>query len=207
MRKYALILPVLLLMPMFLHAKWRPAFSIGVRSTASLFEANQSNGLGTGGGFRIKPFDRVNTEWYADWIGTEIPNKGYRNTAHIGWAVMYYFIDPEKTKVVQPYLMAGHCFDYAEVRSFQTGQRLDRWSSAVHGGLGCHFKLTEYLDMSLTSQYMMHLGKDLHFSDLESTHSHDELPADHSHGNTIVAKAGLEGHWLNTVSLYITLFK
>jgi hypothetical protein len=39
---------------------------------------------------------------------------------------------------------------------------MSRGSSAVQAGAGLHLNLSERLDLSFTTQYMMHLGKDIH---------------------------------------------
>ena len=53
-------------------------FSLGVRSTFSLFD-HDGAGLGTGGQFRIRLDDRVNTDWFADFITINTDN-GVRST-------------------------------------------------------------------------------------------------------------------------------
>jgi hypothetical protein len=89
-------------------------FSLGGRSTLSLFD-HDGTGLGTGGQFRIQLSNRVNTDWFADYITINM-KEGVRSTYyHIGWSVLYYpFENLQYPKVVQPYILAGHCFDYNE---------------------------------------------------------------------------------------------
>ena len=37
-----------------------------------------------------------------------------------------------------------------------------RFSSAVQSGIGAHYNLADNVDVSLTAQYMLHLGNDIH---------------------------------------------
>ena len=87
---------------------------------------------------------------------------------------------------LRPYILAGHCFDYTQMVSKRNSiNRLERWSSAVQGGAGVHFNLSERLDLSLVGQYMVHLGNEIH-TELENgtVHFHEENGA------------SLEGHML-----------
>jgi hypothetical protein len=71
----------------------------------------------------------------------------------------------------------------------------ERWSSAVQFGIGTHFQLTQRLDFSFTSQYMIHLGNHLHPEiHQDMIHFHEEK------GGT------LEGHLLLTFGLNVKLF-
>jgi hypothetical protein len=174
-------------------------FSLGLRTTTSLFGHDQVPGLGTGGQFRLQIFDFLSTEWFADWITLDLNGAGTRNNAHIGWSVLFY---PKKTEKFMPYLIAGHCFDYAEVTPLSTSfmdrssEKLSRWSSAVQGGLGAHYFLTDRFNLTLSAQYMLHLGDHLEY---------EVIPV--VNGYYMETNAGgdieedLEGHLLMTLSL------
>jgi opacity protein-like surface antigen len=175
--------------------------SLGVRSTASTFSDAGANGAGFGGHFRLRAGKKLNTEWFADFINNDIQGLAKRTDAHIGWSVMFYpFNAPvEKGKLV-PYIVAGHCFDYTRLKEIDkpekglTGSTVERWSSAVQGGLGLHYLVTERIDLSLTSQYMSHLGNDIH-ADVHKHGDINEIHFSHSHGGS------LEGHLLFTLSV------
>lgn len=170
-------------------------FFLGVRSTSSLFTDAGSPGSGIGGMFRIRMGKRVNTEWFADYLTTNLQNLGYRRDGHIGWSVLFYLgKDPMQAKKLSPFLIAGHCFDYTKVYVLADKKSEDRWSSAVQMGLGAHYNITEKFDVSLTAQYMSHLGADLH-SHIEEDRGVEKLEIE-KHGS-----AGLEGHLLITLSL------
>lgn len=165
--------------------------SFGQRTTLSAFNGDhERTAIGLGGQFRIQLSDRVNTEWFLDYL--PVTNQyTRRNDLHIGWSVMFYLLNHPEPKV-QPYIVAGHCFD----RTLQTeladrSNRIDRWSSAVQGGLGVHFNLTRRLDVSLSSQYMIHLGTDIHSHIEENGSVHFE----HHKGGS------LEGHLLTSLTL------
>lgn len=168
--------------------------SVGGRSTLSLFDGDGA-GLGTGGQLRIQMSDKVNTDWYADYISINVKDKVRSEYYHIGWSVLFYPI--ENTKTVQPYILAGHCFDYNKKTALDDSSNSKyRWGSAVQAGLGTHFNLTDRFDVSLTCQYMIHLTKDI------------EADVD---GNSVIIeennKNTLEGHLLTTVSLNFKLFR
>lgn len=170
-------------------------FFLGVRSTSSLFTDAGTPGSGIGGMFRIRMGKRVNTEWFADYLTTNLQNLGYRRDGHIGWSVLFYLSkEPMQAKKVSPFLIAGHCFDYTKVYVLADKKNEDRWSSAVQMGIGTHYNLTEKFDVSLTAQYMSHLGADLH-SHIEEDRGVKKLEIE-KHGS-----AGLEGHVLLTLSL------
>lgn len=170
-------------------------FFLGVRSTSSLFTDGGAPGSGIGGMFRIRMGKRVNTEWFADYLTTNLQNLGYRRDGHIGWSVLFYLSkEPMQTKKLSPFLIAGHCFDYTKVYVLADKSNEDRWSSAVQMGIGTHYNITEKFDVSLTAQYMSHLGADLH-SHIEEDRGIKKLEIEKS------GSAGLEGHLLLTLSL------
>lgn len=178
--------------------------SLGMRTTVSTFNGHhdESNGFGVGGQFRIQFADQVNSDWFFDYIQSSIGDYAQRTDYHIGWSVLFY---PWKSKNPQlsfsskslytptfrPYLLAGHCFDQTFVRSTVGLQRsATRFSSAVQGGLGVHMNVGPRFDVSLTSQYMLHLGKEL------DAHYHDGAVEFHEE-----ASGAMEGHLLFTLSL------
>jgi len=172
-------------------------FSLGGRSTLSLFDGDGA-GLGTGGQFRIQLSNQVNTDWFADYISINVQDKVRSDYAHIGWSVLFYPI-PDRTfpKVIQPYILAGHCFDYNKKTAFNDATNtLQRWGSAAQAGIGTHFNLTNRFDVSLTCQYMIHLTKEIE-ADIDG----DAITLSEQKPNT------LEGHLLTTVSFNYKLFK
>ncbi len=162
----------------------------GLRNTMSTFEQGEWDppGVGTGGQLRVQLGDRVGTEWFYDYLSDDLPG-ARRIDQHIGWSVLFY---PRRTDgfepLLLPYLLAGHCFDYTEISLKQRlgGEQADRWSSAVQVGAGSHLNLTRRFDLSLTGQYMVHLGNNLHPNRGELDHGH---------------AATLEGHLLFTLSV------
>ncbi len=173
--------------------------SLGLRTTTSLFGHDEVPGLGTGGQFRLQLFDFLSTEWFADWITLDLRGAGTRNNAHIGWSVLFY---PKKTEKFMPYLIAGHCFDYAEVTPLSTSfldrsdESISRWSSAVQGGLGAHYFLSDRFNMTFSAQYMLHLGQHLDYELTEVGNGY-YLDTDHSSEH----EEGIESHVLLTLSL------
>lgn len=174
-------------------------FSLGVRTTTSLFGHDKVSGLGTGGQFRVQLFDFLSTEFFADWITTDLKGAGTRKDAHIGWSVLFY---PKKFGRFQPYLIAGHCFDYAQVAPTSTAyldrsaEQVSRWSSAVQAGLGAHYFLSNRMNISCAAQYMLHVGQHLDYelSAMGDMYYLTATPAATGQSET-------EGHLLLTLSL------
>ncbi len=163
--------------------------SLGLRTTMSSFNGGHDRmSIGAGGQFRVQLSDRVNTEWFLDYLPAT-NEYTRRNDLHIGWSVMFYWFK-NPIPIVQPYVVAGHCFDYS--KQYELADRSNnakRWSSAVQAGLGVHFNLTPRFDISLSSQYMIHLGHDLH------SHVHEGVVEFEKH------KGGaLEGHLLTSLT-------
>jgi hypothetical protein len=166
-------------------------FSLGTRNTFSMFSDDNALGVGIGGQYRIQLSDRINTEWYFDYITSK--NKTYtnRNDYHIGWSVMYY---PGHTvdfsNLFQPYIIAGHCFDYSKVWEQKNKSNFaDRLSMATQAGAGTHVNITRFFDCSLSAQYMLHFGKDI-----ETTIDKDVVQIEKTNFTTP------DGHLLFTVS-------
>lgn len=177
--------------------------SLGARSTVSAF-SEPGVGIGTGGQFRIQLSNRVNTDWFADYFNIH-DNEVISEYFHIGWSVLFYpfknLVFPKHT--IQPFILAGHCFDYNKktVLPFivnYTDKQIskDRWGSAVQTGIGTHFNLSERFDITLMTQYMIHLTKSLELEYENGIYTIGE----HQHTT-------LEGHLLTTVSVNYKLFK
>lgn len=187
---------IALAQPLELKKDQSGIFSLGVRSTVSAFNDHEygNTGFGYGGQFRIQFADRVNSEWYLDYLTGPIKFDdkvyGHRTDYHIGWSVAYYFTD-KLAPPIKPYAVVGHCFDRTELRSNgDSGEFMKKGSSAIQAGAGVHFNLSERLDLTLVGQYMFHLGEDVH-ADL-----HDGALEFHREKG-----AGLEGHMLFNLSI------
>lgn len=206
------IIFLFLLIPGLIRAQEKEKFAgagelqLGLRNTLSVFGDAGYPGYGVGGQFRLRLSKMLNTEWFADYFTTNLGGLGKRADGHIGWSVMFYPFNKLEGKKIQPYFLAGHCFDYTKVTPFSTvtldrsGEAKSRWSSATQAGLGTHFFISDHFNLSLSAQYMIHLGKDIH----ADIHEHGGVPELHiednaSHDNT------LEGHLLITLSLNIKI--
>lgn len=171
---------------------------LGMRSTLSAFSDDGYMGTGVGGQFRLRFGKKLNTEWFADYLTTNIGGVAHRQDGHIGWSVMFYPFSGNTTKGhFTPYILAGHCFDYTKVsQTGINGISVERWSSAVQGGLGTHYNLTDRCDISASAQYMMHLGKDIHT---------EISPVLEGPPTVLIeeGEVGIEGHLLFTLSLNV----
>ncbi|WKZ67528.1 MAG: hypothetical protein QY325_06285 [Flavobacteriales bacterium] len=153
--------------------------SLGGRSAISLFNDGHGGapGLGTGGQFRIRLSERVNTDWFYDYLAGPAGTGAHRIDQHIGWSALYYLRASRPAQpFFQPYVLAGHCFDYTRQRANNDpANQAERWSSAVQAGLGAHFNLTPRWDISTVVQYMSHLGTDVHAEEHDGeVHFHQE---------------------------------
>ncbi len=172
--------------------------SLGTRSTISMFDEDgggaNNPGIGAGGQIRLQLNKNLNTEWFADFFKTPVGSLAYRNTAHIGWSVMIYpFVKaPEEIQLVKPYFLIGHCFDFANYRAQDNSTHANRVSSAIQSGIGTHFNISPRFDISLATQYMIHLGRHVH---VEEANGIVTFEKEHTHGGS------LEGHLLTTLSI------
>lgn len=176
--------------------RFKPVVSLGTRNTLSAFNSDAGLGKGIGGQFRVQLGKRLNTEWFLDYINSKTTFTA-RNDYHVGWSLMFYFKNNyDFTKILQPYLVVGHCFDKTQV--FELANRdnqASRWSMATQGGIGTHINITPKFDCSLSCQYMLHFGKD--------------IESDFDDGKLVIQKAdhtGMDGHMLATISFNYKIF-
>ncbi len=137
-------------------------FSLGTRNTISAFNDDAAIGLGIGGQFRIQLGQKLNSEWYLDYITSET-DVTKRNDYHIGWSLMFYSKNNNSfNKTLQPYLLVGHCFDYSKVfEKNNVTNAANRLSMATQAGIGTHINFSDKFDCSISSQYMLHFGKEI----------------------------------------------
>ena len=204
MKRAALIC---LLIPMFGIAQEKKAhdpesgyFMLGVRNTISTFSDDGATGMGFGAQFRIRVTKGMNTDQFADYFVTNIGGLARRVDEHWGWSVLAYPFNTSTTAgKITPYVLAGHCFDYSKVsKNGADAMSKSKFSSAVQAGLGAHYNFTDRMDISLTAQYMMHLGYDIHTNIVDVDGKRD----------VIITKekvSGIEGHLLINVSLNVRL--
>ncbi|HEY0354683.1 MAG TPA: hypothetical protein VGC29_00685 [Flavisolibacter sp.] len=162
-------------------------FSLGTRNTISAFNDDESIGKGIGGQFRLQLLNRLGSEWYFDYITSRNGELTYRNDYHIGWSVLYY---PGKTidfsKLLQPYIIIGHCFDYTKVADQKNSKNFaEGLSMATQAGVGNHFNITQKLDCSLSGQYMFHLGKEITTNTTGGEVSFEKKPFSQLHGHLL----------------------
>lgn len=177
---------------------------VGMRSTVSLFNHDGGPGFGVGGQFRLWLFKKLNTEWFADYINTDLDGLGKRVDGHIGWSVMFYPFEGLLQSKFNPYIIAGHCFDltkvtpYNSITDLRTDEAMKRGSSATQMGLGLHYNISDKFNITLTSQYMIHLGGNVH-TEIMEVNNVKELHIKKTTGFS------MEGHLLTTLSLNVRL--
>lgn len=173
------------------HQESSGLFSLGTRNTFSMFNDDNAVGKGIGGQFRIQFSNRINTEWYADFITSKDRQYTSRNDYHIGWSAMYYpGNNIQFERFLQPYFLAGHCFDYTIVSEQNNESNFaDRLSMATQAGVGTHLNITKQFDCSLSAQYMLHFGKKI-----ETTVSNEQVLIEKKNFSSA------DGHLLLTIS-------
>lgn len=137
-------------------------FSIGVRSSLGFVYEKDWDRLafGSGGHFRIRFSEAVNSEWFIDYLQGDLDDYGKRTDIHIGWSVMYYPI--KKQQFIQPYILAGHCFEFLKLEENANFENyVTRYSASVQAGSGIHFHISPRADFSFEAQYMMHFGTNI----------------------------------------------
>ena len=166
--------------------------SIGARSSIGIVNDGkwQKTAFGTGGQFRLQFSDRINTDWFIDYLTADLDDYAWRADCHIGWSVIYY-LSKNQNNFIQPYLLAGHCFEYLKFTDNQNPDNFaNRWSASIQGGGGLQFNITQRFDISLVAQYMLHLGT--------------KITASNSEGITTFTKTsglGIQDHVLLHISL------
>lgn len=121
--KYYISSALILVLPLFVIAQnWfnsgKPggAFTLGTINTVSMFNEDNAIGKGIGAQFRIWLGNKLNSQWYFDYITSKEGSIIYRNDYHIGWSLMFYLGNNfYEDKLLQPYFTAGHCFDKSKV--------------------------------------------------------------------------------------------
>lgn len=144
-------------------------FSLGARSSYSLVSDGkwQKPAFGTGGQFRIQFSDRINTDWFIDYLTADLADYAWRQDIHIGWSVIYY-LSKKQDRFIQPYILAGHCFESLKFTdNINRNNFANRWSASIQGGAGLQFNISERFDISFVTQYMMHLGTKITASNTE----------------------------------------
>jgi len=179
--------------------------SFGVRSTTSFFSSSGNYvGIGAGWQIRFRLSEGLNSEWFSDWIVTDIGGLGSRIDAHIGESMIIYpgkqIMKPGR---FTPFVLGGFCGDYTQIKSntYFSDETLayekrakERWSFATQLGLGTHYNFTEKFDLSFNAQYVLHFGSDIH-SEIETNRLGEEFLHIHKEEG-----GGLEGHFFFTIS-------
>ena len=64
---------------------------------------------------------------------------------------------------MKPFIIAAQCFDYTEFKENANKRNsISLGCSAIQSGAGLHFNITERMALTFVSQYMIHLGEDIH---------------------------------------------
>jgi len=140
--------------------------SVGVRSSWGLVYEHDWNrvAFGSGAQFRLRFSEKVNSDWFIDYLQGDLDDIAKRTDVHIGWSVLYYPFN--KQTILQPYLLAGHCFELLRISENTNDENfVVRKSASVQAGAGVHLHLTPKADISFVTQYMIHFGTNIDVTD------------------------------------------
>jgi len=140
--------------------------SVGVRSSWGLVYEHEWNraAFGSGAQFRLRFSEKVNSDWFIDYLQGDLADIAKRTDVHIGWSVLYYPLN--KKTILQPYLLAGHCFELLRIsENTNDANFVTRKSASVQAGAGVHLHLTPRADISFVAQYMIHFGTNINVTD------------------------------------------
>ena len=179
--------------------------SMGARSCISIFTTNGKEfvGTGVGGQFALQIAKNFNSHWFADWITSNINNRAQRVDFHSGFSMMpQIFSKPIGTTSISLFPLAGFCIDYTKF-TITTGKNtssgpnhIDRYSFAAQAGCGATIPVSERLNVSLETHYMLHIG-----TDVDIAMSGDDVRLVKQKGSN------LEGHFILALSIDYKLFK
>lgn len=199
MRKILLSIALCFLLVNVMDAQSRESLpggrlGMGVRTTLNVFESYKP-GLGAGAQWKLSLNKRINTQWFLDYIASREGENVFRKDYHVGWSVQFALLkNGFRGNKVSPYLMAGHCFDLTKVGIADQETSPLVFTSAAQAGAGVSSFVTDNLELTLQTQYMIHLGKDVHVE----SETHGSEVHQHIH---IDKHPGLEGHLLTTFAV------
>lgn len=179
--------------------------SLGVRNSIGFFftEGKIFTGTSVGGQFGLRITENLNSHWFGDYIITNFSNLAQRADVHGGFSMMpNVFARSGNHSRISAFPLAGFCIDYTKI-SVTNGKNVssgpsfaERYSFATQFGLGVHTPISERLDFSLETHYMLHIGTDI---DLKL--NNDEVEIIKNKGTN------LEGHLLFAASIEYKLFR
>ncbi len=177
---------------------------IGMRTSSSVFLGDNAAGFGAGGQIKILFSNRVNSEWFLDYMNSSAGLNGYRKDTHIGWSVQFAVNKGGyQTRMPVPFVEAGQCFDWTTVGFVknnssenampQTSVRNQPvFSAATQAGAGVAWFPISRLELNAQVQYMIHLGKDVHLEFDDDNYAYE---ISQSKGTSF------DGHILGTISI------
>lgn len=206
LKKYFAVLFLLLAIHIPLNAqKFRETqedptgfISMGARNCISIFTTNGKSFVGTGAGgqFALQIDENFNSHWFADWITSNIDNLAQRNDFHSGFSMMPTVFSPRMGKNhIAFYPLGGFCIDYTKfivtTGKIAVGPRsVDRYSFAAQAGCGATIPISERLNFSLETHYMLHVG-----NDVDMKWSGEDVQLIKTNG------ANIEGHFVLAISM------
>ena len=179
--------------------------SIGARGCFSVFTVNKKSyaGTGAGGQFALRITPHFNSDYFADWIVSNVGNKVQRVDFHSGFSMMPEVYTPRVGSThIALFPLAGICIDYTKL-TITTGENvsggpttLERYSFAVQAGAGVYIPVSKSLDFTLDAHYMLHIGNDIE-ADINGNQVH------------LIKQPGvnIDGHFLLALSMDYKLFR
>ncbi|MCS6917920.1 MAG: hypothetical protein RMK52_06455 [Chitinophagales bacterium] len=134
-------------------------FGVGIRTAAGLSISDSALRVSEGGGVqaRLMVLQRLNTEWYAEWLRGGFSDAAYRTDVHLGLNTLLYF--QRRLQRVAPFVLTGIAADALTLHNRLTARhRTSSWTTALQGGIGFHINLTWRSDLTVSAAYQHHLS-------------------------------------------------
>ena len=146
------------------------SLSMGTRNTISMFSAEGKTywGMSVGGQLRMRIHDKLNSDWFGDYVTTNVGNLAARTDFHGGVSMMPYTFGTPRIMKATFYPLAGFCIDYTRfnvtsgITQADEPRMLERYSFAIQLGGGMQIPLSQKFDFTTTAHYMLHSGSDVH---------------------------------------------
>ncbi|MCS6990547.1 MAG: hypothetical protein NZL95_01640 [Chitinophagales bacterium] len=133
-------------------------FAAGIRTAAGLTLTDSTLNLAQGVGLqaRLLVLQRLNTEWYVEWLRGGFSDEAFRTDLHLGFNILGYF--QRRLQRVAPFLMTGFAADALTLNNrLEARHRTTSWTTAVLGAIGFHINLTWRSDLTIAVAYQHHL--------------------------------------------------
>lgn len=174
---FILLLPITGFSQEEIYSRENGILTFGTRSSVTLSPQGDNVGTGFGGVMRLKFSRRINSEWFADYITSNIAGLARKTDNQLGGAVLFY---PFNSFVEQgrkiPFLVLGQALVNSRItKNGLNGETASQWYPLANAGIGGHWYFTNKFDFSLSCQYMQPLGRGIEASEFSGSQGEREI--------------------------------